>query len=733
MKRPLPTVRSNLLVAGIMALATLSWAIRPAQAQFEDRFLDSKKHKNGKLWMVVTNFGQFGTDAESGTIWPGTDDPTRQSRNYNRGGLMLGGIVPANGMGRHQPGDLDTLVSEGPSMWSVVDFREMFPHYPDERSAIKVRSTLPNSPFFSPDAVSEEDFISTYTDTFLSVNGYPFAPPKHLRSLGLEIEERSYQFSFSYAEDLVFFDLTIRNVGNNYIRNFYAGFFADNDVLTIGSPNASQRDDAGGFLVTTATGDTILTAWSGEPDGDDGEIPGVVGIRILRPTLRDGFMSYNWWMSDSDVRSSSDWGPITPNVYTGDPNTDDPLGSPEEDEDKYKLMSNGSFDPPQYDPLINEWNPDIPAGADPNDNSRFMIAFGPFGRDSTISDPNDPMFGQTVKIFAPGDSLLFTYVVIGGEGDPAVARSLGTWDPASFDDLAQNSIVASIMFDNPGVDTDPTDNVPPPPADRGDGVPDFTGPPPPPSPPLKVIPGDRTITLDWSAADPNSPGYDPNDQNLPLNFRDPFVLDDPNTPEDESIDFEGFRVLRSETGILGTFEVLADFDIANNKFGRNTGLQFRFVDHVPNGQEFYYAVVSYDRGVPSLGLESLASSPLINLTKAMASPQPTPGLKDKRVWVEPNPYIERSGFENPAITDAVRIEHFRVLDFVNLPPKATVRIFTADGDLVQTLKHDDPNSSRLRWDMLTRTTRAISSGIYIFSVVDEETGEMQVGKFVVIK
>ena len=73
------------------------------------------------------------------------------------------------------------------------------------------------------------------------------------------------------------------------------------------------------------------------------------------------------------------------------------------------------------------------------------------------------------------------------------------------------------------------------------------------------------------------------------------------------------------------------------------------------------------------------------------------------------------------------------MDFVNLPAECTIKIFTVDGDLVQTLEKNDAATSRLRWDMLTRSIQAITSGIYLFSVRDHDTGEQIVGKFVIIK
>lgn len=704
------------------------------------RFLDYRVHKNGKLWVGITNFGQFGTNNGRGAVWPGSDLPGHEPQYINRGGLFFGGIVPSDetvGPHLHDPGDLDTLVSEGPSAWSAVDYVEMYPHYPDQRSAIQVRSSLLSSEFYSPNAVSEEDFIAVYCDTFTRVDGFLWtAADKHRRPLGIEVVEKSYQFSLSFAEDIVFFDLVVYNIGQNEIRNVYIGFFADNDMGIAG--NVSQTDDASGFMAFNSTGDEVNTAWVVEPDGDNGTMAGTVGVRVLRPTSKDGQVSFNWWMSDSEVSTKDDWGPITPNVYTGASNEGEPIGSPEFDPDKYILMSNGSFDSPQFDPVTKEFDPNIPAGAAPNDNSRFMISFGPLGvSEKTITDPTDKQFGETVKIFAPGDSLLFTYAVIGGEGDPSIAQALGSFDPACFIDLGINAFMAGIMFDNPGVDTDGDgyagddldgDGI----LDTGDGVPDFKGPPPPPAPQLTVTPDDHTVTLDWSAADPNSSNYDPS-MGDPLNFKDPFISDDPSTPDiDESKDFEGFRVVRSITGILGSFEVLAEYDLADNAFGRNTGLQFQYVDHVPNGIEYYYAVLSFDRGAPSFGIETLASSPLNNLTPMAASVTPTESFGAKPVWAEPNPYIERSGFEDPVFFTDRQIENFRIIDFVNVPSPCTVRIFTTDGDLVASFRHEDPNSSRARWDVKSRNNRPIASGLYIFAV-EADNGDTQVGRFVVIK
>ncbi|MGB2696929.1 MAG: T9SS type A sorting domain-containing protein, partial [Candidatus Zixiibacteriota bacterium] len=77
----------------------------------------------------------------------------------------------------------------------------------------------------------------------------------------------------------------------------------------------------------------------------------------------------------------------------------------------------------------------------------------------------------------------------------------------------------------------------------------------------------------------------------------------------------------------------------------------------------------------------------------------------------------------------------RRIHFINLPPKCTIRIFTLDGDLVREIKHDkdpdDPTATHETWDLITRNTQAIVSGIYLFSV-ESDQGD-QVGKFVIVK
>ena len=62
-------------------------------------------------------------------------------------------------------------------------------------------------------------------------------------------------------------------------------------------------------------------------------------------------------------------------------------------------------------------------------------------------------------------------------------------------------------------------------------------------------------------------------------------------------------------------------------------------------------------------------------------------------------------------------------------------IWTLDGDLVRKLHHaSDPSSSEatvVRWDLITRNTQAVKTGIYIYSI--ESRFGTDVGKLVIVK
>jgi hypothetical protein len=99
------------------------------------------------------------------------------------------------------------------------------------------------------------------------------------------------------------------------------------------------------------------------------------------------------------------------------------------------------------------------------------------------------------------------------------------------------------------------------------------------------------------------------------------------------------------------------------------------------------------------------------------------------IYVVPNPYVAYSLSEEPGRSTTLRGD--RDLEFRNLPPKCTIRIYTIMGELVQTIQKDDLTSTA-HWDLLSNESQRIAYGIYIYHVDAPEVGEF-IGRIAVIK
>jgi hypothetical protein len=110
------------------------------------------------------------------------------------------------------------------------------------------------------------------------------------------------------------------------------------------------------------------------------------------------------------------------------------------------------------------------------------------------------------------------------------------------------------------------------------------------------------------------------------------------------------------------------------------------------------------------------------------------------VFVYPNPYrldsdYRGAGYEARGNLDRPE-DRTRAIHFANLPPKCTIRIYSLDGDLVREIDHDvspsDPLANHETWDLITRNTQLVVSGLYYWTVEPDDGGEVQIGKLVVI-
>jgi hypothetical protein len=154
------------------------------------------------------------------------------------------------------------------------------------------------------------------------------------------------------------------------------------------------------------------------------------------------------------------------------------------------------------------------------------------------------------------------------------------------------------------------------------------------------------------------------------------------------------------------------------------------------GQPLYFTVTTFDVGDPQTKLPPLEASKLVNATLVYPVDDPEVVKKEGlKVGVYPNPYRIDGNYHPEYEKGQGSLD--KILNFINLPLKCTIRIYTLDGDLVMTLEHDkqegDLDATYHYWNLVSRNTQAVVSGIYLFCVEDKETGETQVGKFVIIK
>jgi len=545
-------------------------------------------HDIGQIVFGVNNNGTIGTqysssgtqDCFTGLPVPTLEYPKGSNTRYLFGAAFWIGAV----MGR------DTLVSIGQDGWAVGDAE----FHPDEApfGSMIFRSTIdPSKPEFE-DAISEQDYIAVYTDTFTSgvggINPDEVDARLHV-PLHIEVTQSSYAWSYSYAEDFVLFDYAIKNIGDDRLKKVYMGFYVDADVHSESvDGQTGAQDDICGFLHSIPAAylpeqcpdsDIVNLAWIADSDGDfeappGMDVPNVTGMRIVRTPSKDLNVSFNWWVSNGDP--TIDFGPQTRakvrNLEHGG------LGTPIGDRNKYWFLSNGEFDYDQVftasiSPLDPIWLPPNPILKDQLSwgfDTRYLLSFGPFDIES----------GQTLP-------LSFAYIAGATfHTDPNNINNLPDrpdvyYENVSFSDFGANATWAEWIYDNPGVDTDgdgdsgtfyicnlggdssfvgtettidtfggiidttivdiweyENDTVIP---RQGDGVPDFRGANPPPAPLVRVESRTGAVMVRWNG------------------FRSETAIDN----FSREIDFEGYRVYLARDERRDSYTTMQSFDFEN--------------------------------------------------------------------------------------------------------------------------------------------------------------------------
>ncbi|MBI5463384.1 MAG: hypothetical protein HY966_00345, partial [Ignavibacteriales bacterium] len=516
--------------------------------------VQATQHDVGNMVLGIWNNGIFGdqgggvSDVFTGRLVKACEFPKGSDTRYlYSGGFWIGAVL-----GR------DTLVSLGYEGWTARG--EMFPDQAPLGNMVYRSIIDPSKPEYD-DAVSEQDFIAVYYDTCSYCR----------HSLYVQVTQRSFAWSYSYAQNFVLFDYAIKNIGRSRLKKVYLGIFVDADVHTMTNVSGAGDDICGfrrslpAWYAPSGAGweDTVNVAWVADNDGDMnvspplGPVPNVTGTRIIRTPSDSLKVSFNWWGPNGDPRL--DFGPQGRRTYRDLGHGG--LGTPNGDQNEYYFLRNNEFD---YDqiftasilPTDTQWMypPQDYAGTwSMGSDTRYLLSFGPFDID-------------------PGQTLPLSFAYVGGLGFHKDRNNLTNlpnnpgafYNNLDFSNLGYNCTWASWIYDTPGYDSDSDgfagnfrvytsgileiDTTVTPPETTfavndtfwtsGDGVPDFKGASPPPAPTVRLLPSVGRILVRFNG------------------------LRSETTPDafTKKLDWEGYRVYYSRDDRASSYSLLESFD-----------------------------------------------------------------------------------------------------------------------------------------------------------------------------
>lgn len=662
----------------------------------------------GNIAMTVTNYGTIGNGFVNFPNQPSCQYPKGSGiENMFLGGLWIGGYK--NGQLYVTTGALDV---------SAATRNEGFEFTNAAGSGILERSSLPTSSFYRPDAVSHQDFVCDFFDTNLSVGNVVI---QNHTPLGTKVLLQSYTYDFNYANFFVLLNYKIINIGyrgnNDPIDSLYLGMWTDcvvrNTNITPPGGTSFYNKGGDGWI------DTLRMAYEFDYNGDPGFTNNYIGIKLLG-TYPKPYKEATRQRTNFTVWQFR--------------NTTDPVYfSPTTDAQRYSKMQGFLAPGIRIDTNRINFLRQNPG------NRSTLVTYGPY-RDTS---------GNPFSLRYVQDTVNIVFGVI-------CAKKNGT-DPMNLDTDFQKEILYNNAFwaqrayngedRNENGRLDPGEDV------NGNLFLDrYLLPSPPDLPKLKTVVANQNVTLYWSNNGENS-------------------ID----PISNRKDFEGYRIYRTNAGselaltgdLTEQLRLIADFDSAHNSYFNNTGFgfiklntpmtfagdttkywyKFDFPNQL-NGFQYVYTVTAYDKGDSAQNLESLESS-LLGNSQTIVVGTPANNNENAEIGVYPNPYYSSAVWDG----GGAKKEVLRKIYFYNLPSKCEISIWSLAGDLVDKFEHDGAtyNGNDIEWfktfsdgtqkfaggehawDLISREGQAIATGLYLYTVKDNATGNIKRGKFLIVK
>ncbi len=601
-------------------------------------------------------------------------------------------------------------------------------------------SSLIESDVFTRQAISHQDFLTSFSDTSDFVPGTQIPTPDRQGRLGLSGIQRTYAWNFPFTEAFVILDFDIVNTTTASWDSVYVSIWHDSVVRNVNTTTEVGGNffNKGGF----GTIDSLNAIYAFNAGGDEESLNTYSSILFLGAEWRDPQTGlYRFWhpdVADEYVADGLAAPQYTPRWWTfgGNPITE--LARPSNDQERYRRMGTPYPNPAAYPTeeayleARDAWYKRLQTdGQLAQGNWIGLTSVGPF------------------RVVEARDTLHLTFAAVTAL-KPDEFQSID--HRATDDDFTREKLLDNIVWARRtfrGEDINGNGRLDPGEDSNGNGVLDrYIIPEPPGSPFTRVELEEGKATIYWNWA----PEFD----------RDPVT---------GLLDFEGYRIYASNPGddlggdIFGSAGLVAQYDKKDTDVGFNNGfdevrlpepvsfpgdtLQYQYamtIEGILSGWQYAFIVTAFDTGDESVGLPSFESSRRANAVRVFpGTPAAASGDTERRVGVYPNPYRVNAAWDGTT-------SKTRKLNFYNLPASSEVRIYSLAGEVIARFDHDaltyagdirwyDDFSGENRllpggehsWDVLSENGLSLSSGLYIYSVKDLANGDIQTGKFAVIR
>jgi hypothetical protein len=680
-----------------------------AQTNFAQRSTDV-----GRIKLTMSNAGTIGRPQVRSNVQgaPSMAFPIKGKEHLFEAGIWIGALVDGQSLVSTSAVDAANGYSTGGNGFEFTPIR-----MPIERSK------LVSSPNYSSKAISHQDLVFEFSDEYVVVPGTSIPIAGHINPLKAQLSLESYSWNFSYADFFVILNYTITNNSDKKWDSVWVGQWSDLVVRDV----AVTRDAGTAFFSKGRNGvdDNLkaIYAWLGDNNADDANfIQSYGAMQFLGIDWRGMFFNPN--KPDTFVNAGYSAPTVNYNFWNFN-SVNPPYTTPQNDQERYIKMQNridsatllGPTGPTNGQPA--NWIQLITAGVIPEVN--------------------------------PGESFTYTMAFLCARklSKPVSGNAIGS-TPESRKELTENMARARSTYLGEDI---AGDGVYKPELDvNGNGILDrYILPEPPASPKLRFVPSTNTVDIYWDASS--------------------IASVDPITRKQ---DFEGFKLYRTNIGddldrdLSNDNNLIAQWDSAGNSVGYNNGFSaiklnepyyfegdttpypFKYtVNNLKNGWQYQFLLTAFDKGDNVLGIPPLESSFTENEYRIFAGsvPQSITENGNNKIGVYPNPYRTTAAWDGGT-------SRTRKIYFYNLPAKCEINIFTNNGDLVASLQHESSNyvgdgaqwfdnySNKERvvmsggehaWDLLSTNKTDLTTGVYIFTVKDLQTGNTETGKFAIIK